>query len=205
MIAKNIDVIYWDLGGVLVNDNVETALKDFGVEYGAQQIAAWQPAKLGYVTVNEFLTAALHGTGLESRLTEVAQRAKDYLRIKEAGVLPFVRQLQGNVRHGIISNHTSEWGRYAMHDLGLQQYFDPSLVIISADVHLAKPDQAIFDYAIKLASAEPKRILFVDNQDKNVIAARQGTKDRSGINAEVFKDKADLSRALAGYGLKVAA
>lgn len=67
--------------------------------------------------------------------------------------------------------------------------FDPALV--SSDLGLVKPDPAIFQYAIERAGCEIDRILFIDDSERNVLAAAA-----LGIKSVLYVDNASLIEQL---------
>lgn len=66
---------------------------------------------------------------------------------------------------------------------------------LSCRIGLVKPEPAAFDWCIRALGVEPAEILFVDDREENIRAARA-----CGMRAHLFTDAADLaqSEALAG-------
>ncbi|MBI2565216.1 HAD-IA family hydrolase [Candidatus Woesearchaeota archaeon] len=195
-----IEVIYWDLGGVCVTDNVAPVFEEYRIGYGKQQKEAWAKQRVGKITLSQFFDEALKGTCLESKIQEIKQRAQDIIQIQPNGAVPIVKQLHGQkkYRQGVLSNHSIEWGNYILDNLSLRQYFDPSLIIVSEQVQMSKPDPLIFHLAHRLAFTDPDKLLFFDNQEQNVEAAR-----KSGLNAELFIDTDKAVNDLIKYGIKI--
>ena len=54
--------------------------------------------------------------------------------------------------------------------------------MISADVHMVKPDEGIYHKFIERFSVNPSECLFIDDREDNVSGAV-----KSGINAVVYK------------------
>jgi putative hydrolase of the HAD superfamily len=87
-------------------------------------------------------------------------------------MIPVVTQLVA-VRQpiGILSNTCQpHWdyvscGRYGM----IPDLFD--VIVLSHEVHSAKPDRAIYDTAAEMAGRDPCDILFVDDRPENVAGA----------------------------------
>jgi len=80
--------------------------------------------------------------------------------------------------------------------LGIRKYFDT--IILSAFVGKAKPDESIYNIALKKARAKGKESIFIDDKFHNIVAAeRVGIKgfhlDREKQNLlELFKEKHSL-------------
>lgn len=62
---------------------------------------------------------------------------------------------------------------------GLQKYFKES--IISGEIHMRKPENRIFVYAIEHLQCNPQECVFVDNSVQNLNVAQQ-----AGINTVLF-------------------
>jgi len=197
----DIKTIYWDLGGVCVTNNLETALIAHGASYDAQQKAAWAQHRLGKTTTEEFLKQALRGTALETKAEQLAETMRQYIRIQPNGALPIVMRLNdvGEYKQGVISNHSKEWGKYMREVLGIHRHFDQAMFIISADVGLDKTGAGIFKLALQKAGSKPDETLFWDDQENNVLMAR-----KAGLHAELFKDRDNAAEILQSkYGIKV--
>lgn len=79
----------------------------------------------------------------------------------------------------LLSNDVIEWSKYLFELHGLQKYFKDS--IISGEVHMRKPENRIFSYAVKHLHCVPQECIFVDNSVQNLIAAQE-----AGINTILF-------------------
>ncbi|MBQ8439614.1 MAG: HAD-IA family hydrolase, partial [Clostridia bacterium] len=62
---------------------------------------------------------------------------------------------------------------------GLDKYFKNK--IVSGDVHCRKPDQKIYDIALKQIQAEANECLFIDDNINNILSAQ-----KLGINSILF-------------------
>ncbi|MDD3164604.1 MAG: HAD-IA family hydrolase [Oscillospiraceae bacterium] len=93
--------------------------------------------------------------------------------------LPFAREFSGKYSFVLLSNDVSAWSRHLMDFHGLRPYFADA--IVSADVHLRKPDPAIFAAALARRGVLPGDCLFVDNSVANLNAA-----EAAGIHPILF-------------------
>ena len=69
-------------------------------------------------------------------------------------------------------------------------------VTVSGDIGVIKPDPAIYARHTETFGLDPAATLFIDDSEKNVIAARE-----FGWNAVLFEDVEGLARDLGGYGI----
>ena len=89
------------------------------------------------------------------------------------------RKAEGKVMVGVISNHITSppWFQVCAEAAKLYELAsDPSLVVVSQEAGVSKPDPAIFKlFMEKLRALEPaareEEVLFVDDKEKNVSAA----------------------------------
>lgn len=79
----------------------------------------------------------------------------------------------------LLSNDVKEWSTYLFELYGLQKYFKKS--IISGDVHMRKPKNRIFLYAVQHIQCDPQECIFVDNSVQNLRAAQE-----LGMNTVLF-------------------
>lgn len=79
----------------------------------------------------------------------------------------------------LLSNDVKEWSKYLFELYGLQKYFKES--IISGKIHMRKPENRIFVYAIEHLQCNPQECIFVDNSVQNLNVAQQ-----AGINTVLF-------------------
>jgi putative hydrolase of the HAD superfamily len=95
------------------------------------------------------------------------------------------------LRMGILSNSAPEHERYVVRFAG---HFDAAC--FSHRTGYRKPDPAAYQLACAAVETPPERVLFIDDKERNVLAAR-----KFGIHALVFSDAATLGRELADMGL----
>jgi epoxide hydrolase-like predicted phosphatase len=164
-----IKLVYFDFGGVLT----ETGRRGFigqtlGTLYGAS------PDELDIRELHLLLRRGrVDDSVLFDQLNKrfnkqvtkeqfVAYAHKDMVRWQE--VYDLAQRLRdAGIRTGILSNV------FAVSAEGLRRGgwydgFDP--VVLSCDCGYAKPDQELYDLAVKRAGVRPDEILFIDDQDK---------------------------------------
>ena len=99
--------------------------------------------------------------------------------------------LRGRVRVGLLSNAGPVLRHVAAGQLPL---FDD--VVISAEVGCRKPEPEIYRLALRRLGAEPEETLFVDDTERNLLAARE-----LGIRGHRFRTPGRLKEALEAEGL----
>jgi len=112
----------------------------------------------------------------------------------EDDMLDLVRELRrSGLRTGLLSNSWGARDGYPRHLFG--ELFDQ--VVISAEVGMRKPEERIFALAIDRIGLSPQECVFVDDIERNVVAARE-----LGFvtvhHREPALTRAEISRLLAG-------
>lgn len=89
----------------------------------------------------------------------------------------------------ILSNASTDFYDY------FPKYYELDMfdgVVVSADIHMIKPDRAIYEYILEKYSLIPEECLFVDDREDNCLGAR-----KAGINALQFSgDYAQIEKLL---------
>ncbi len=157
---NDIKGVIWDLGGVIVRDNLQSSFIENGVPYNDRVKVAWKNLRLGLIDDITFYKESLSGTPYE-HLTEVIRKKGDELiQLQEDGALPLVKEVFAlkNYQQGIISNHSSRWGKEIVERWNLDALMN--LIVISADVHLDKSTRTIFDYTLSGMQLKPTSYLY---------------------------------------------
>jgi len=103
-------------------------------------------------------------------------------------VVTLVRRLRKNHKTALLANQTpvldrldKKWGVYKDFDYNLSSHI----------VKLQKPDPAIFKLLLRKARVKPSEALFVDDQQKNIDAAK-----KLGIDAVLYRNARQLGKEL---------
>ncbi len=107
---------------------------------------------------------------------------------------PFLRALAGKQRMLVLSNTNEIHFQFIQAHFPHLAYFDD--YVLSYQVGVMKPEEAIYQEAIRRAGCEPSQCFFTDDNEANVSAAR-----RAGIDAVVFGGERDLMRQLRRRGI----
>jgi putative hydrolase of the HAD superfamily len=178
--------VIFDFGNVLhlptdpeaFKANLEAQAAEHGFEKGGQlwghiyTSEAWERAKRGRITRDEFWIDRLGALGVEGKAAVNAFRER--LFEHAPGIHPGMRQLiydlRPNARLAILSNTAVQnMARWLEEEHGMDGVFE--VVISSADVGLAKPEPAIYHLTLERLELPPEAALFVDDLSRNTKAA----------------------------------
>ena len=123
-------------------------------------------AQKGFLTNQEFLCYL----GYENPKETMEDYLKNYLTPDEE-FHDFAVKLEGRMDMCLLSNDVLEWSEFLTEHHGMNPYFKDK--IVSGEVHLRKPDRAIFECALERLQCGPEDCIFVDNSVKNLRAAEE--------------------------------
>jgi putative hydrolase of the HAD superfamily len=114
------------------------------------------------------------------------------------------RLSEKQIRLGLISN-TGDLSRPAILDLLPEDFdlgiFEDELIIFSSEVHVAKPDPAIFRLAIQRASVKPAECLFCTEESSHILVAQQERMQTVRVRKAPDSDIGGVIGMLVGGGL----
>jgi HAD superfamily hydrolase (TIGR01509 family) len=138
----------------------------------------YRSASLGEISSIDFWKAV----GVSPKLED------EYLakHLLSPGLTDFLDKLkQRGIKTWCLSNDIFEWSRKLRQRFRLEDYFEG--FIISSDVGFRKPDTAIFRLLIKRLAYEPHEVVFVDDHQKNLDAAKA-----FGFETVLFESSASI-------------
>jgi putative hydrolase of the HAD superfamily len=200
--AHPFDVILFDLGGVLIElAGIDRMLELCGHAFSTDELWARWLASAG---VREFVTgradAAAFGAAMlaEFGLSITAAQFLEEFTIWPKGVFPgsfeLLEQLAASYRLACLSNTNAlHWPRVCG-EMGLERYFQKSFA--SHRVGMLKPDLEIFQHVTEQLGCPSARILFLDDNQLNVAAART-----AGMVARRVAGLAEVRAALVELGV----
>ncbi len=123
-------------------------------------------AGYGEITSNEFLLR------LEYEKPERSMRdyIENHLTLDES-FIHFAEKYYLKYDFVLLSTDVSEWSKYITEYYKLDKYFTHK--IVSGDVHLRKPDKAIFELTLKRIGRRADECLFIDDSIANLQAAEE--------------------------------
>ena len=190
---KMVNIYIFDLGGVLINLNVERCISRFrelmddeyiqsvlGLGEDGEGIIAVSAAtkqlmadfERGNISAEDFVTEVQRycheGTTRQqiidawlSMLADLPQERLEFVRrMKEQGKRVYLLSNGNDLHFGIINK-----------TFHLDTYFER--MFLSQELHLAKPENAIYEYVEKTINPSHKPAIFIDDLEKNRLAAQQ--------------------------------
>jgi putative hydrolase of the HAD superfamily len=112
-------------------------------------------------------------------------------------MIELVRQLKARcgVKIVVVSNEARELNCYRIRKFELDKFVDA--FISSSFVHVRKPDADIFRFALDIAQASARQVVFIENTPLFVEVA-----EGLGIRSIVHTDYASTRAKLASFGLR---
>ena len=162
-------ILVLDAMGVIysIGDDVIDLLCPFIEEKGGTRNIStieecYHSASLGNMSASEFWEAVELDPGVED----------EYLFRHELtdGLIAFLETINSSgIEVWCLSNDLSEWSRKLRVRFELENYIRG--FIISGDVGVRKPDKAIFNQLVRQLDTNPRDIVFVDDQPRNLDSA----------------------------------
>lgn len=187
----NIRAIIFDLGGVLlrtVDAQPRLALAERmrltrrELEDAVFEHLASHQAEVGQMTPKQAWEAITQSMNLPA--DEIPAFREQFFagdRV-DFGLVEFIQKLRPQYTTALLSNTwVVDLPAFLRDDLHMPDTFD--VIISSAQCRVAKPDPAIFRYALEAAHAAPREAIFVDDFEKNITAA-----SALGIHTVHFRD-----------------
>jgi len=205
--AKNIEVIVFDLGGVLIDWNPrhlyrqlfddEAAMERFLAEicspaWNERQDAGrpWRDAVAELIARHPDhaeLIAAYHQRWAEMLRGEIPESVEVLQTLKALGMRLYA-----------LTNWSHETFPVARRRFAFLDWFDG--IVVSGEEGLIKPDPVIFHRLLKRYDIDPTRALFIDDSPRNVAAAAD-----LGLHALQFVDASRLREDLIALGVPIRA
>ncbi len=198
---RRIEAVLFDLGNVLAFHDNGLLLRRFAERTGRtpdELLAALDPSLWDRVNRGALAGDALRAElnlRLGANLTE-----PEFLELwnchftVNASILPHVEGLLGHVKVLLLSNTNARHARFLIEKIPLLSRFDR--LLLSHELGLAKPDEAIFRAALAAAGTAPEATAFFDDIPDYVEAAR-----RLGVRARLFTDTRAFLAQLDALGL----
>jgi glucose-1-phosphatase len=194
---ERVEVVLFDLGGVLMDF---TGLRRFavlcGMENGPELQRRWASSRWVQAFERGQCDAEAFGAGIVTDW-ELDLTPRDFVAEFTTwsagpfdGSIDLLRKLHGEIPMGCLSNTNPVHWRQHLDRWGLVGYFDWTFV--SHELGMMKPDPEIYQHALVVTGVQPERLLFLDDNDENVAAARE-----LGIRSEHVRGIDEVTSALA--------
>lgn len=172
--------IIFDAMGVIftVGDDTNELLVPFVMERNKDLTReyineVYRSASLGEISSNEFWRKMK--VCKEGEEEAVCKAYLDTCLTIDSRFIQVAKRLKENYKLAILSNDVSEWFKYLREKFGLDALVE--FAVISGDVKCRKPDCRIYEIAIEKTGVAPENCIFIDDSDKNLLAAqREGMK-----------------------------
>ena len=199
---KKIRNIVFDLGGVLVDLDFKAAingLQKAGFANVKEQLQAFdregifQKFELGEMSADEFRSAIRENSTVSLTDEEVDGLWNAMLLEVPREKLELILHLRGKYMVYLLSNTNSiHWdyvckNAFNYRGFRVNDYFEETF--LSYEMHLAKPNKAIFEKVLHDANLLPEETLFIDDSEANCKAAQE-----VGIHAHHYHVGDDLSK-----------
>ena len=183
---KKIKNIVFDLGGVLVDLDFKAAingLQKAGFANVKEQLQSFdregifQKFELGEMTAEEFRTAIRENSTVTLTDEEIDALWNAMLLEIPREKLELILDLRGKYMVYLLSNTNSiHWdyvckNAFNYRGFRVNDYFEETF--LSYEMHLAKPDKAIFEKVLEEANLLPEETLFIDDSEANCKAASE--------------------------------
>ena len=197
---KNIKNIVFDLGGVLIDLDFKSAingLQKAGFTNVKEQLQAFdregifQKFELGEISADEFRASIRENSNVSLTDEEVDSLWNLMLLEIPREKLELILDLRSKYMVYLLSNTNSiHWdyvckNAFNYRGFRVSDYFEKTF--LSFEMHLAKPDKAIFEKMLNDANLLPEETLFIDDLEANCKAAEE-----VGIHAHHYHVGDDL-------------
>jgi putative hydrolase of the HAD superfamily len=199
---KEIRVLCWDVGGVLLSNawdhqERQRAVEQFGVDkqdFETRHKQAVPDFETGKITLDEYLQR----TVFYQQRTFSRDEFKSYMMSQskpKADVLEFARALSSRYIMSTINNESRELNEYRIRTFDLTRIFD--LFVSSCYVGLRKPDERIYRLALDLIQKTPEEACFIDDRPENIEGAR-----KVGMRSILLQSLGQLKNDLRSMGVE---
>ena len=199
-----IRAVIWDLGGVLLRTKDLSARQALADRMGKPRDElenlvfdgdSGDRAQLGEISADEHWENIRRTLGLDAAGIGEFQRQfweGDQLDVE---LVDTIRSLRGHYKTGLLSNAFSDLRQVVTSILQISDAFDQ--MVISAEIHLMKPDARIYQHALQRLGVAAQEAVFIDDMLRNVEGACS-----QGMKAIHFRQRsqalAELERLLKG-------
>lgn len=203
---KQIKVIVFDFGSVITKTDKQSIIHfiaqslHISPEEGEEAIHQLKQDTTQNKSEEEFWVAYANKKGMalpdrwNDKLSEVRFKA-----IKEMpGMISLVKELQRQGYQTALLSNVRESQAAIKRKLGYYHLFTPAL--LSYEIGVKKPDPKAYQILLSRLQVPPQAVLFIDNQQVNVEAAK-----KLGMDGIVFTGTSQLIQELKKRGIEVSA
>lgn len=196
-----VKAIVFDIGGVLINLDMDGCIRAFRENLGFDRITelldpyhqkgVYGDMEAGKVSADAFRAEVLRGSRPGSKPEDVDRSMQALLAGMSADTVATVKELAGRYPLYLLSNNNPISMGHILRmfrDYGIDPDTTFREQFISCEMKLLKPSAQIYLEAVARVGLPVKDILFIDDNDANVEAAR-----KVGLQARVYVAGSKLS------------
>jgi putative hydrolase of the HAD superfamily len=196
MRGMTIQAVVFDIGGILeitpslgVTERWEARLGLASGEINKRMADVWHDGGIGTITEADVHRALAERFGFDDQ--QVGEFMgwvwREYLGSANTELIEYARRLRPWYRTGILSNSFVGAREREQAAYGFEDLVDE--IVYSHECGLSKPDPAIYALTCERLGVAPEEMVFLDDLEPNVDAARQ-----AGIHAVLYTDNAQAIR-----------
>ncbi len=197
----SVEVVLFDLGGVLVGLGSLEELGVFAAESSEQELwrrwltCPWvRRFERGHCDAESFSRGMVDSWSMTVEPEVFLEAFASWPRGLLPGAGELVREVRRNVRVGCLSNTNAlhsdrQWSEFGIADLFSERF-------LSHEMGRVKPDRDAFDYVVDALGCPAERIFFLDDNQINVEGARA-----AGLRSERTNGVDEARTVLASIGL----
>lgn len=201
-----VNIIIFDLGGVVLTNDWDPSYKEFFKEFGDCFCVSmedmqrgwdlnWPRFRVGETTEEEFWKEFLEAAGAENPDVRKAKKLWRKHQHPLEDMLDLVKRLKIRHRLAALTNISKEWLDFKREKFGLDGYF--ILIVSSGYAGVSKPDRRAYENVIKELKERPENYLYIDDREKNLGPAKE-----LGMKTMLFTGQNDLERKLNEAGVE---
>jgi epoxide hydrolase-like predicted phosphatase len=188
---NSIEAVVWDMGGVILRTEDPIARRELAKWLDLEVEALYsivfdsetsKKATLGLISEEE------HWNCIQNQLCLGDQDMHDFRYAFFAGDWPdkvlieYIDSLRPRYRTALLSNAWSGARQKMSTQFDMLSIFD--ICVFSAEIGIAKPDPAIFQYLLNELGFQPEKVVFIDDVKENVESAKS-----LGMQGIVFQSR----------------
>ena len=199
-----VKAVIFDIGGVLITLDMDGCIRAFRENLGFERITElldpyhqkgiYGDMEAGILSADEFRAQVLRESAPGSRPEDVDRSMRALLSGMEADTVETVKDLSARYPLYLLSNNNPISMGHILHmfqDYGINPETTFREQFISCEMKLLKPSAQIYMEAVARVGLPAQEILFIDDNDANVQAARA-----VGLQARVYVAGTRLSMLL---------
>lgn len=155
----------------------------------------WKSWKLGKMSMDEVYSNFLNAFNLADKKEKLMQMTFDFASLNK-NMYDLAKQLKKDYKVVCLTNHAREWFSNDREKFKLDKVFNK--IFTSYELGMDKPNPAIYQIALDDMDVKPEETLFIDDLERNVIAAEE-----LGIKSIHFKSYLKLKKDMKKLGIKL--